>query len=195
MFRRILLLFLVIAIISACSASDLDITSRHGETWIIWNWTVPTAFIDNDTYIGVAVDGVTTHAMIASSNTTVPTNYYLTGVNANEQHALRVWVYNTTSIFIDEQSIVSTGQSSGYNYIIFIISLILMIIAVFLKSRIMGVVFTSISISLFLFMSVMMSVENPSFSTVNLIFSVVGGFIVIYLLYTIWIKHSTWESD
>jgi hypothetical protein len=196
MYRRILLFLILISVIApACLASPLDITARHGETWIVWNWTIPSTFVDNATDLVVKVDGVPVHDMGLDSNVTIPTTYYLTGVNSNEQHIIRIDICNDTSVFITDSDVETTNQGSTYNYVIFIITILLMIIAIVLRSKIIAVILLSVSLSISLFMSMMMSIENSSFSTVNIILGVVCGFLIVYTLYELWVKHSTWESD
>ena len=197
MYRRCILVFLIVllGVICMCGASPLDITSRHGETWIVWNWSIPSAFVDNDTSLSVKVDGVAVHYMDIDSNVTIPTSYYLTGVNSNEQHIIRVDICNSTTLFITDSDIETTNQSSIYNYLIFIIALILIVIAILIRSKVVAVVLLTVAFVMSLFMSMMMSIENPSFSTVNIILSAVCGFLIVYTLYEIWIKHTTWESD
>lgn len=196
MYRRIFLfLILLLVVVPSCFASPLDITARHGETWIVWNWSIPSAFIDNDTDFVVKVDGVSVHDMKLDSNATIPTSYYLTGVNSNEQHIIRLDICNDTSVFITDSDVETTNQGSSYNYLIFLITIAFAIIAIYLRSRIISAILLSVSLVISLFMSMMMSIENPSFSTVNIIFSVVCGFLIVYTLYEIWVKHTTWESD
>jgi hypothetical protein len=186
---------MVMILPTVCLATPLDITSRHGETWIVWNWTTPSTFINNDTMLSVKVDGVLVHYMELDSNVTIPTSYYLTGINPNEQHMLRVDICNSTVVFITDSDIETTSQSSLYNYLIFIIILGLMVVAIWLRAKVISVVLLAVSFVISLYMSMMMTIENPSFSTVNIIVSVVCGFLIVYTLYEIWIKHTTWESD
>lgn len=196
MYRSVVLCLIILMLIPCVSvASPLNITSRHGETWIVWNWTIPSSLIDNDTSLSVKVDGVVTHNVKFGSNVTIPTSYYLTGINSNEQHTIRIDIHNETTILMSDTDVETTLQSSVYNYLIFVIAVILMLFALFIVSRVISVVLLVVSFILSLFMSITTSIVNQSFSIVSIIMSVLCGFLILYKLYELWLRYTIWESD
>jgi hypothetical protein len=193
MYKKVLIIFLFfIALIGVSSA--MDITFQKGETWVVWNWTIPSEYINTGHGITVWVDGLVTYNVSLDTNLTIPYNYYLTNVNPNEEHNLKISVYNSSGSVDLNNSIVRTRYSDILYYVLFIVSIQLLLLSVFVRNKLFSVVFGSFSLFVFLFIAYVFIGYNPSFSNIGIICAVLSGFIIVYHLYELYVKHSGWDG-
>jgi hypothetical protein len=181
--------------VGVAGASEFDVTSRKGETWVVWNWSIPSGYIDSGYYITLRVDGVVQNNISLITGLNIPYNYYLTDVNANEEHTIRIDIFNESGLITSEVSSVRTRSSDVFYYVIFILGLQLLVISLFKRNKIIPIVFGSFSLLIMLFISYVFIGYNSSFSNIGIICSVLSGFIIIYSLYELYKDHMNWGSD
>lgn len=185
---------------STVSAGTFNIASTTGETWINWNWTVPSDHLDQNNQMIVRIDGAIISNESLVTNGSYPTSYYLTPFNAdtssNERHVIQIDEYSNTSVLLySDSNIETTRQSSFYYYMVFVVSIALMIFAYLIGNKIISVVLSTTSILLFAYIAMVHINFNSSFTIVNILFSIVAGYIAIYSLYGLVMPTLRWDSD
>jgi hypothetical protein len=201
MLKNIFLVFLLIfSLFGFANAGVFNITSTTGETWITWNWSVPDNHLDQNNQMVVRVDGIIVSNESLITNGSYLTTYYLTpfsgDASSNERHVLDVSEYSNTSVLLySDNSIEITRQSSFYYYLVFIVSILLMIFAYIIRNKIHSIILSTASILLFAYMAMVHINFNSSFTIVNILFSVVAGYITIYSLYGLVMPALSWDSD
>jgi hypothetical protein len=193
-YKLLFVVMMFLLLVVNVSASDINFTNRKGETWVVWNWSIPSEYINSGCYVTVRVDGIIANNISLDTNLTIPYNYYLTGVNPNEEHNVNLEIYNSSGLLIDGSSTVTTRHSDLLYYVLFIVAMQLLLLSVFKRNKLVSVVFSSFSLLVMLFISYVFVGYNDSFSNIGLICAVLSGFIVIYNLYEVYKSSSGWEG-
>jgi len=113
---KLLLVFVILAMIGSQSVSGYSLTRDIGESYISWTW-------NNDVIVNVMIDGVN-----ILENTTSG-YYYLTGIQPNEEH--RIDIYNASNPSERISDIARTLPSSGLLYVLLGIGFLLLLIVLF----------------------------------------------------------------
>jgi PKD repeat protein len=173
-----------------------QITSVSGESWIRWDWVIPPEFIGSDSKIRVLLDETEVYDMSLSNASEMSTTYTASGLKPNEKHTIRLVEYSDSDpnylYQISSDSNETTTKYSGWYYMYFvIISIILTVIGLLVRSSPKSVVFLMSALVIELYLVVSTLSTMTIISWVSILLAVVTGFITIYILYDMY-RRSTY---
>jgi uncharacterized membrane protein YgdD (TMEM256/DUF423 family) len=201
--KGLFLLFLVgLLVVCPASAEISKFNYTRGETWIRWSWQLnSTDYLANET-LSMYLDGspVFSYALNVTPLALIPDYYYLTNLDANEQHSAKLVLSSNgsppTTVDI-KSSMVTTNQPIMYYYIVLVVVLLL-IFASIIVSRfgfmILGIIFIVGSAIFSGYLAVTTFGFNQSFSLISILLCVISLAILIYLGYGIYDDKRTWRD-
>jgi hypothetical protein len=177
---RGILFWFLLCLIFLClfpTASALNVTAKVGESYIIYNWE------PNHT-VNVYIDG------IKRSNNTTFHDYYLTNINPDERHQIKIYnASNTTQLLGSLTAITLHSQ----NIILILICLLIafFIILLLVKDPIKVILIGAVSASISIY-TVQISLGYGALMIIPVITGVISGIFVAYALWTIIIEKTQW---
>jgi len=199
----IILLIAILVVGTPVQAVDLtNLSATSGETWIRWSWNLE-PLTPADSFLRVEVDGAQKLSLDLplTPEEIVPLEYYLTDLEPNEKHSIKVYVVDNSTYPPTVSTLVSTAtkttQPSSYNNMIFIIALLLLGASLLLsgsKSVILALILAATSGVLNIYISTAVYQVNSSFSIVCTIAAIISGAIIVYLLYGAWEDKKIWRD-
>jgi hypothetical protein len=197
-----LLILICLLVVFPVQAEIAKFNYTRGETWIRWSWELnSTDYLANETF-SMYLDGapVFSYSLNSTPGALIPDYYYLTNLDANEQHSAKLVLSSNSSppATVDtKSSTVTTNQPIMYYYVVLIVVLLL-IFASIIVSRfgfaILGIIFIVGSAIFAGYLAVTTFAFNQSFSLISILLCVISLAILIYLGYGIYDDKKTWRD-
>lgn len=203
MIRYLIFLVIFAMLITPASAEIIRFNQSHGETWIKWAWELNSTDYGANESFTMYLDGrsVFTYALNVTPRTLIPDYYYLTNLDANEQHSAKLVLSNSSTIpftTIDTKlSTVTTSQPISYYYMVLVVIILLFFASLVLfvyKVYVLGILFDA-GVAVFSgYLAITSQGFNTSFSIISLILCVISLAILVYFGYGIYDDRRTWRD-
>jgi hypothetical protein len=173
-------IYLLICLISLClipSSSALNVTATVGESWIVYRWS------PNYT-VNVYIDG------IKQGNSTTSTDWYLTDINSDEKHQIKLFNATNSSQLLGSLT-VTTLHSQFIILILICVLIIFFILLLFLNDPIKTLLVGGLSFSISLYTS-QISLGYGALTIIPLVTLIISGIFSAYALWSIIIEKTRW---
>lgn len=201
--RYALLILACLILVGPASAMIINLTQMHGETWIKFAWAIDATDYGTDKCLFLYLDGVPTIKTDLASTPAllVAQEYYLTDLKTNEQHGAKLILTDNSTLPptpLDTRSLqVTTDLESTYYYVILGLVLVLLFISIVMaknRNEVVAIVFNVGAIILSSYLAIATQDSNKAFSAVGILLSVVGGAVLLFLIYEIVEDKNTWRD-
>lgn len=172
-----ILLYLITLSLVIMPVSALNVTASVGESWIIYQWE------PNHT-VNIYIDGVK-----ESTNTTFH-DYYLTGINADERHQIKLYNSTNTTEVLGSLTAI-TLHSQNIILILICVLIAFFIVTIFLSDPIKIILVGLLSASISIYTS-QISLGYGALMLIPLVTLIVSGIFVAYALWSIIIEKTRW---
>jgi len=203
MIRYFVFLIIIAMLIVPASAEIVRFNQSHGETWIKWAWELNSTDYGANESFSMYLDGrpVFTHALNTTPRTLIPDYYYLTNLDANEQHSAKLVLSNSSIVpftTLDTKlSTVTTSQPITYYYMVLVVIILLFFASLVLfiyRSYLLGILF-DVGVTIFSgYLAITTYGFNQSFSLISVLLCVISLAILIYFGYGIYDDRRTWRD-
>jgi hypothetical protein len=173
-----LLLFLLILCMFP-TASAFNLSAKVGETWIIYQW-------QPGYRVNVYIDGIKQ----GGTNYTTSTDWYLTNINSDEKHQIKLFNANNTTEMLGSLT-VTTLHSQSIIMILICVLILFFIILLFIKDPIKTILVGVLSAAISLYTSTI-SIGYGALTIIPLITLVISAIFIVYALWNIIIEKTQW---
>lgn len=175
--REAFILLLILCIIPCTSAAAFNLSARTGETWIVYQW-------DTNLSVNVYIDG------IRQSTAANFSDYYLTNLNPNEQHQIRIYnASNSTEMY--GALTIKTLNSQTFIQVLICLLIVFIIILLLLKNPIKIILTGGLAAAISLYTS-SIAVGYGSLAVLPLVTLIVAAVFIVLALWNIIIEKTQW---
>jgi hypothetical protein len=158
-------------------SSALNVTARVGETWIVYEW-------EENVSVDVYIDG------IKQTTNTDFSDYYLTNINPDEKHQIKLYNASNTSELLDSLT-VSTLHSQTIILLLIVIQFGFIIILLLLKDPVKTILLGGVAAAVCLYTS-QVSLGYGALSIIPFVTLIITAIFIAYALWNIAIEKTRW---
>ena len=159
----------------------------HGSTWIGWHWVVNSSYAGTNTrLVGLAdMKEVYNISLANISPGNIPSEYYMSGLKAQESHQFALSIVNGSGDYIIVRSTlrVETDIDFMYYILMFAVAIAFFFLAIYLQRGIIPTILVVLSILINSYLVIALQGVNSGFSLVVLLFTLLPGYVLIHGLY------------